>query len=91
MMAFTRGRALTQREAKALKVGDRVWMTYTKGSHPGYRVDEAVKVIGRNEKGLDFTPGGFFFDCFLPDDDLIAFSDGCGTGESYLYTIEEAA
>ena len=81
-------RKLTQREAKALKVGDFVWMTYRKHSDDGcnFRVDEKVEVLAASPEGLRFSTGDFFFEYF-DDDNAPAIDDSSGQGEGCLYAL----
>ena len=59
---FRRGRALTTVEAKALSVGDVVWMTYIKDGYTELRINEATEVFSVDGLGLSLIPGGFTID-----------------------------
>lgn len=81
-----RGKAMTVKEANALKVGDVVWMRYKKYGD-GWRIDEAVELYDIASPGeLDFCVGGFTYDPKdNPDDEVSDWNHG----EAYLYHVKE--
>lgn len=82
-------RKLTQGEAKSLKVGDFVWVTYRKHSdcEGSFRVDEKVEVLAASPEGLRFSTGDFFFEYF-DNDNAPAIDDSSGQGEGCLYALD---
>lgn len=83
---LTRGKAMTVREANALKIGDVVWMRYREDQR-SWRIDEATEICDIPMPGeLDCSCGGFTYN---PEEDLDLGVSDWNHGESYLYHVVE--